>query len=331
MQDFDLHMHTTYCDGNDSAEDMVRSAIEKGLKTVGLSGHSFTPHDPSYCMSRENTLKYIDEVRRLKEKYAESINVLLGLELDYYADTDTSPYDYLIGSVHYMFTPEGRAKRDRILASDRIDVLSLTELIKFSDWSDVDDEPFDMRQFALTRGVDMLSVAELFYETEADIIKQTDCDIIGHFDLVTKFNERYRYKEDGTVVDLWKMGKDLPGEAKHQQKAGQMERTEEEALFSFFDTEDERYVKAWKKAVDRIFADCAERCKNGYRNRLEKLGVLEAGDKPVFEINHGAVAKGYRTTPYPAQDQIDYIKSKGGILILSSDSHRVDTIINTLV
>ena len=90
-------------------------------------------------------------------------------------------------------------------------------------------------------------------------------------------------------------------------------------------------MTAWKTAVDRIFADCAERCKNGYRNRLEKLGVLEAGDKPVFEINHGAVAKGYRTTPYPAQDQIDYIKSKGGILILSSDSHRVDTIINTLV
>ena len=55
-QNFDLHMHTTYCDGLSSAEEMIQSAINKGLAVVGISGHSFTPHDPSYCMSREGTL-----------------------------------------------------------------------------------------------------------------------------------------------------------------------------------------------------------------------------------------------------------------------------------
>ena len=38
------------------------------------------------------------------------------------------------------------------------------------------------------------------------------------------------------------------------------------------------------------------------------------------------MAKGYRTAPYPSADQIKYIKNKGGILILSSDSHSVKTI-----
>ena len=87
-----------------------------------------------------------------------------------------------------------------------------------------------------------------------------------------------------------------------------------------------RYIAAWKKAIDRIFGDCAERYKSGYRNRLVELGVLKAGDKPVFEINTGAISKGYRTMPYPAADQIDYIKSKGGVLVLSSDSHAAGTI-----
>ena len=101
-QDFDLHMHTTYCDGKYSAEEMVLAAIEHGLKTVGLSGHSFTWFDTSYCMSLEDTQAYIEEVNSLKEKYADRIRVLLGTELDYWADIDTAPYDYLIGSSHYV-------------------------------------------------------------------------------------------------------------------------------------------------------------------------------------------------------------------------------------
>ena len=38
----DLHMHTVYCDGHDTPEDMVLSAIDKGLDTVGISAHSYT-------------------------------------------------------------------------------------------------------------------------------------------------------------------------------------------------------------------------------------------------------------------------------------------------
>jgi histidinol-phosphatase (PHP family) len=131
-------------------------------------------------------------------------------------------------------------------------------------------------------------MAAAYYEQVGNIVKKTECDIIGHFDLVTKFNEKLPVQIVGTA--------------------------------------DPRYMTAWMDAVDRIFEDTAELRKSGKPNRLETLGILTAGDKPVFEINTGAMAKGYRTAPYPAPDQIKYIRNKGGILFLSSDSHSTDTI-----
>ena len=75
-------MHTTYCDGNDSPEEMILAAVDMGLDAVGLSGHSYTWFDESYCMSREGTERYIAEVRELRQKYRDRIRVLLGVELD---------------------------------------------------------------------------------------------------------------------------------------------------------------------------------------------------------------------------------------------------------
>ena len=282
MQKFDLHMHTIYCDGADTAEAMIRSAIDKGLEVVGISGHSFTPHDTEYCMSREGTDQYISEILGLREKYAGMISVLLGIERDYYANMSNKPFDYIIGSLHYMFAGE--------------------------DWNDVDADAYSLTVFARKHfGGDMMALAELYYKTVADIVKVTDCDIIGHFDLITKFNERFLLSRDGAVVD-----------------------TEDDIIPGFtrplFDTGDPRYIVAWKHAADRIFEDTEARYSKGYRNRLELLGLIEAGDKPVFEINTGAIARGYRTKPYPAMDQIEYIRAKGGKFILTSDSHSLENV-----
>lgn len=323
MQDFNLHMHTTYCDGKDTAEAMTLAAIEEGLAVAGFSGHSFTPHDQSYCMSREGTQKYIEELSGLRQKYAGSIRLLTGIELDCYSDTDLSPFDYRIGSVHYIFSEEGEKKRDGILVrhageKDRSDSdAEMEALIKYKDWSPVDDSAGELCMFAFggdgscddpaARKEKMLEIAKLYFDTVGSIVGATDCDIIGHFDLITKFTEGWGFGPGGNVVSKARCGA-------------------AEFVSDLFDTSDERYIAAWKRAIDRIFDDCAERYGNGYRNRLEKLGVLEAGDKPVFEINTGAISKGYRTLPYPSADQIAYIKSKGGALILSSDSHAAGTI-----
>lgn len=234
----DYHMHTTWCDGSASAENMVKAAIAQGLEEIGFSGHSYTWFDESYCMMPEATVAYRSELASLREKYAGRIRILIGTEQDRYSEAPTDAYDYFIGSVHYMK-----------LGEEYVPVDETPEILR-----DAAKRYFDG---------DMMSLAEEYFRTAGEVAEKTGCSIIGHFDLITKFNE------DG----------------------------------SLFDTEDPRYIAAWKAAADRLL----------------KAGV-------PFEINTGAMSKGYRSEPYPAKPIRDYIRSGGGHFILSSDSHRTDTL-----
>ncbi len=280
-------MHTTYCDGKNSAEEMILAAIDKGLDTVGISGHSFTWFDTSYCMSKEGTESYLQELDDLKEKYAGRIRVLKGIELDYYADTtrdiDITKFDYIIGSSHYIFASRGKNDFPQCSSGSGNSEHGAPAYI------DVDYSP-DILLDGVNKHFDgdIIAAAEAYYRQVGNMIRKTDCDVIGHFDLITKFIEQG--------------GKPI------------------------LDTKDLRYIAAWHEAIDRLFEDAKERSLDGYTSRLEQLGLIEAGDKPVFEINAGAMAKGYRTSPYPAQDQLEYIRSRGGILILNSDSHSTDKV-----
>lgn len=35
-----LHTHTTFCDGKNTAEEMILAALELGMDSLGFSGHS---------------------------------------------------------------------------------------------------------------------------------------------------------------------------------------------------------------------------------------------------------------------------------------------------
>lgn len=232
---FDLHMHTVFSDGKDTAEDMVREAIRLGLETVGISDHS--SGDP--CgMKLETVPAYKAEIARLKEKYAGQIRVLCGLERDFLTD-DFSAYDYTIGSVHWLRMPDGHS-------------VSI-------DWTAEKLREGAEKYF----GGDLYALAEAYYGAEARVAEVTKCDIIGHFDLMTKFIE--------------------------QDPA--------------FDPHHPRYVSAWQAAADRL---------------------LETG-KP-FEINTGAISRGYRTSPYPSEEICAYLLSRGGKLLFSSDAHAKENI-----
>ena len=70
-----------------------------------------------------------------------------------------------------------------------------------------------------------------------------------------------------------------------------------------FDEQDERYLAAARHAVDVLIPK----------------GVL-------FEINTGAISRGYRDAPYPAAPIYDYIREKGGKFILSGDTPRAENL-----
>ena len=82
----DFHTHTSFCDGKNTAEEMLQRAIDMGLTHYGFSGHALTSYDLSCCMTLEGMSQYNATVRELQEKYADKITVFRGIEQDFYAD-----------------------------------------------------------------------------------------------------------------------------------------------------------------------------------------------------------------------------------------------------
>jgi len=114
---FDLHTHHERCGHADGPiERYIEAAIERGVGAIGISDHSpYFGHkddhpNPGIAMAASEFANYVDEVLRLKEKYAGRIEVLLGVESDFFpehAETyrkvyEKYPFDYIIGSVHQV-------------------------------------------------------------------------------------------------------------------------------------------------------------------------------------------------------------------------------------
>lgn len=112
---FDLHTHHERCGhAIGTIEDYVKAGIDAGLTAIGISDHSpYFAHEldqpqPGIAMARSDFANYVAEVLRLKDKYRDRIEVLLGVESDFYPDQieiyrssyASFPFDYIIGSVH---------------------------------------------------------------------------------------------------------------------------------------------------------------------------------------------------------------------------------------
>ena len=229
-----LHTHSVLCDGKDTLEEMVQTAIDKGFDSIGFSGHSFMDIYAEFSMNEEKVAVYKAEIARLQKVYGERIKIWCGLEKDNYTKLSTDGYDYLIGSVH---------------------VMKYGDDILFIDWSadrtrETIEKYFDGDGFAYARH---------YYNALADLPNQGGFDILGHFDLLTKFNEQ----------------------------------------------------------VPNLFdADCPE-----YRAAAIEAAEALVGKVKYFEVNTGAIGRGYRTTPYPAPFIIQEMKRLGFGAIISSDCH----------
>lgn len=181
------HTHTTFCDGKNTPEEMVLAAIKAGCPSLGFSGHSYTAFDPGYCMAPETVSCYREEILELREKYRDKIRIYLGLELDYFSEKPEEDFDYIIGSVHYV------KKDGEYLPVDHSRELQIQQVEKHYSG-------------------DFYAFAEDYYALVSDVKRKTGCDIVGHFDLVTKFNEkdplfdenhpRYRAAAEGALKTL---------------------------------------------------------------------------------------------------------------------------------
>ncbi|MDO4608371.1 MAG: histidinol-phosphatase HisJ family protein [Clostridia bacterium] len=224
-----LHTHTNLCDGNDTPEEMVNQAIEMGFSSLGFSGHAPTPFRMDYCI--QDIGVYITEIKRLKEKYKNDIQIYLGIEEDAFAPIDRSRFEYMIGSYHFI-------KKD-------------------GQYYSIDITPDDFAQCVAACG-GPLEFAKEYYKGFCDYILARKPDIIGHFDLITKYEEKY--------TDYFFTNKDYFEIAK-------------------------RYINEATKA------EC------------------------MFELNSGAISRGYRTKPYPAENLLYELKKADAKMIVTSDCH----------
>ena len=75
MKKIDLHIHSVYSDGANTIEEIVKVAIKNRFDIIGISDHSYTQFDQSYCIKKDDIVKYFDEIATLKKKYSDKINI----------------------------------------------------------------------------------------------------------------------------------------------------------------------------------------------------------------------------------------------------------------
>jgi histidinol-phosphatase (PHP family) len=175
------HTHTHHCDGEGEAEDYVRQALDRGLTALGFSGHTPLPFPNEWTMDEHSLSLYLQEIRRLQERYSDKLEIYLGLETDY-LDRERNPasipspgarsaaIDYQIGSVHMLPDPDDGA------------YYSL-------------DGPVEELEHLVhsVYGGDFRPLAEEYYRRLCRMAELGGFEILGHFDLLRKHNGDERY------------------------------------------------------------------------------------------------------------------------------------------
>lgn len=115
----DMHVHTRWSsDAKTPVEEQIERAIALGMKQICITDHqdydapAFPPDYFTFLLDDkgdDETIKaYLSDLTRVKEQYADRIEVLLGIELGiqpHIVDklnqvAETFPFDYIIGSTH---------------------------------------------------------------------------------------------------------------------------------------------------------------------------------------------------------------------------------------
>ena len=231
-----LHTHSVYCDGIDTLDHMCEKAVEKGFDILGFSGHSYINEDETWAMSIEGTRSYIEEVRKLQKAYAGKMEIFLGIEEDSLNRLSVKePFEFVIGSVHFL-----RHKGMALPVDYNSGILEYMQDAGYSG-------SFE-------------NMAEDYYADIRQMRTWDEVDIVGHLDLITKFNE-------------------------------------DESFIRF---DDPAYVRAATDTVDAF-----------------------AGVK-IMEVNTGAIGRGYRKTPYPYRNLLEYMHAKNVQICLNSDCHNAE-------
>lgn len=107
----DYHVHTPLClHATGWPVEFAARAVELGLGELGFSDHNPMPqHFDEWRMLREDLPRYLEEVEKARAAFPQ-LRIRIGLECDYLTGRESwieelaamAPWDFLIGSVHYI-------------------------------------------------------------------------------------------------------------------------------------------------------------------------------------------------------------------------------------
>ncbi len=86
---YNFHTHTTRCHhATGSDEEYIKNAMEAGIKYLGFSDHAPVVFPDGYQLPYRVDIgeaqEYVDDLRFLREKYKDKIQISIGLEMEYY-------------------------------------------------------------------------------------------------------------------------------------------------------------------------------------------------------------------------------------------------------
>ena len=207
------HTHTSFCDGSDAAEAVVQEALRKGFTHLGFSGHM----DPGVSM---DYAAYAQEICRLQAAYRDRIDILRGAELDAVYDPScvagaevhgsavaaqkdrtlsdaprvsageafSAPgAEYTIGSTHFVPVPGSSVWSAPAAFGTHREGSENWDLIGVD--GDIGLLYDQCKQYY---GGDFYALSADYYRFEAMVAARLHPTLIGHFDLITRFNDLSR-------------------------------------------------------------------------------------------------------------------------------------------
>ena len=174
----DYHMHTSFsCDSKAKPEEMIKSAIAKGLTSISITDH----YDLECIDYKEDetfdSKDYFATLLPLKEKYKDKIAINIGVELGlqpgcgkvFLPLVKNNPFEFIIGSVH-VFKGRDLAKGEVFIGRREEDVYP-----------------------------------EYFEEVLQNIKEYKKFNVLGHLDYPIRYskgkNTTYHYKNHKEVLD----------------------------------------------------------------------------------------------------------------------------------
>jgi len=167
-----FHSHCTFCDGKSHPEKFLQFAIANKFRAYGFSSHSPLPFETFWNMSKIDMPDYLTEIIRLKNTYANEIEVYLGLEIDYLDNTYHAaiPYfqslslDYSISSIHFLPVVPPLIEKEWICIDG-----------SYREFQEGLNNHFDGNIRLLT---------EQFFESSMQMVETGGFDVVGHIDKI---------------------------------------------------------------------------------------------------------------------------------------------------